>query len=317
MLFLVIIIALTFIIFYKNEVIKDIKYVDRKTKTVEVELVPGEGYLKWLYYNPIGKIAARTIVKNKFLSEYYGKQMNKPDSKFKIPEFIDKFGIDLNESEKQYFDSFNDFFVRKLKPEARPIDSDTDSVSSPADGKILAFENLKDVENFFVKGKEFDIKKYFEGNEIYKKFIDGTMLIIRLAPADYHRYHFPVDGFVKNDVKIEGEYLSVSPYAVKHNIDIYFNNKRSYSLIESPIFGNVLMSEVGATMVGSIIQTYKENTNIVKGQEKGYFEFGGSTVILFFEKDKLKIDEDILENSSKGYETKVLMGEHIGEKKLQ
>ena len=137
------------------------------------------------------------------------------------------------------------------------------------------------------------------------------MLIIRLCPTDYHRYHFPIDGFVKNDIKIQGDYLSVSPYAVKQNIDIYFNNKRSYSEMDTDNTGTVVMAEIGATMVGSIIQTFEENSPIKKGEEKGYFEFGGSTVILFFEKDKISIDEDILENSKKGFETQVFMGEKI------
>ena len=217
----------------------------------------------------------------------------------------------MEESEKQYFDSFNDFFVRKLKPEARPVNTEKNSITSPADGKIIAFPNLKETDNFFVKGKQFDIKKFFENEDIYKKYENGPMLIIRLCLTDYHRYHFPVDGFVKNDIKIQGDYLSVSPYAVKQNIDIYFNNKRSYSEIDTENIGTVVMAEIGATMVGSINQTFEENSPIKKGEEKGYFEFGGSTVILFFEKDKITIDEDILENSNKGFETQVFMGEKI------
>ena len=309
--YIIVILLLIFAVFYKQEVIKEIKYVNRQTGEIEVEKVAGEAYLKWLYYNPLGKISAKTIVKNKFLSEYYGKQMDKPESKFKIPEFINNFDINLEESEKQYFDSFNDFFVRKLKPEARPVNTEKNSITSPADGKIIAFPNLKETDNFFVKGKQFDIKKFFENEDIYKKYENGTMLIIRLCPTDYHRYHFPIDGFVKNDIKIQGDYLSVSPYAVKQNIDIYFNNKRSYSEMDTDNTGTVVMAEIGATMVGSIIQTFEENSPIKKGEEKGYFEFGGSTVILFFEKDKISIDEDILENSKKGFETQVFMGEKI------
>lgn len=313
MLLMIVIIAfLAYFVFYKKELIKEIKYVNRKTGTIEIEKVAGESYLKWLYYNPVGKLAVKTIVKNKFLSEYYGRQMDKEESKYKIPDFVVKFDINLDESEKKYFDSFNDFFVRKLKPEARPIDISMNSVVSPADGKILAFPDLKETDNFFVKGKEFDLKKFFQGKDIYKKFEKGTMIIVRLCPTDYHRYHFPVDGFVKNDIKIDGDYLSVSPYAVKQNIDIYFNNKRSYAEIETKESGTVVMAEIGATMVGSILQTFTENSKIVKGQEKGYFEFGGSTVILFFEKDKIKVDGDILNNSKNGLETQIYMGEKIG-----
>lgn len=312
MILSIIAIAIIIAIFYKQELIKDIKFVNRKTGNIEVEKVAGEAYLKWLYYNPIGKLATKTIIKNKFLSEYYGKKMKSSDSKFNIPSFVDKFGINLEESQEQYFDSFNDFFIRKLKPYARPIDSNENSLVSPADGKMLVFQNINDTTSFFAKGKQFDLNKFFEGREIYKDFLDGTMIIVRLCPTDYHRYHFPADGFVGEDVKIDGDYLSVSPYAVKQNIDIYFNNKRSYSIIESDKFGKVVMAEIGATMVGSIIQTYKENSSIKKGEEKGYFEFGGSTTILFFEKNRVKVDEDILSNSLKGLETSVLMGEKIG-----
>lgn len=310
-----IIILVLILIFFKNQLIKEIKFVNRKTGKIEIEKVAGESYLKWLYYNPLGKITAKTLVKNKFLSEYYGKKMKEKDSRFKVPKFVDEYNINLDESQEQYFDSFNDFFIRKLKPEARPIDLLEDSLVSPADGKILAFENLKDTSSFFIKGKEFSLEKFFQGKQIYKNFINGTMLIIRLCPTDYHRYHFPCDGIAYEDVKIDGDYYSVSPYAVKQNIDIYFNNKRSYCLIESKKFGNVVMAEIGATMVGSIVQTYKENSIVSKGQEKGYFEFGGSTTILFFEKGKVTIDQDLLENTKKGLETQIFMGEKIGIKK--
>ncbi len=311
----VIVIIVLFIVFYKNQVLKEIKFVNRKTGKVEVEKVAGEAYLKWLYYNPLGRVATKALVKNKFLSEYYGKKMKEKDSRFKVPKFVDEYNIDLEEAQEQYFDSFNDFFIRKLKPEARPIDTTIGSLISPADGKILAFENLKETSSFFIKGKKFSLEEFFQGKQIYKNFIDGTMLIIRLCPTDYHRYHFPCEGIAYEDIKIEGDYYSVSPYAVKQNIDIYFNNKRSYCLIESKEFGHVVMAEIGATMVGSIIQTYKENSKIYKGQEKGYFEFGGSTTILFFEKGKVNIDRDILENTKKALETQVFMGEKIGNKK--
>lgn len=308
----IILIIVIFLIFYKNQVIKEIKFVNRRTGQIEIEKVAGEGYLKWLYYNPIGKIATKTIVKNRFLSELYGKKMKDKKSRFKVPKFVEEYNINMEESQEQYFDSFNDFFIRKLKPEARPIDNNPDSLSSPADGKILAFENLKETTSFFIKGREFSLEKFFQGKQIYKNFLEGTMLIIRLCPTDYHRYHFPCDGIAYEDIKIEGDYYSVSPYAVKQNIDIYFNNKRSYCLIETKKFGNVVMAEIGATMVGSIVQTYRENSKVYKGQEKGYFEFGGSTTILFFEKGKVHIDKDILENTKKGLETQVFMGEKIG-----
>ena len=137
------------------------------------------------------------------------------------------------------------------------------------------------------------------------------MLIIRLCPADYHRFHFPIDGTICYEKKIEGDYFSVSPIAVKKMLEIFCLNKREYCLIENKNFGNVLMAEIGATMVGSIVQTYEENVS-EKGKEKGYFKFGGSSIILIFEKNKIKIDDDLLNNFNNDMETRILMGEKLG-----
>ncbi len=306
--------AVIFVVFYRDKVINEIKYVNRKTDEVEIEKVPGEFWLKWLYYNPIGKLSVRSIVKRRFISEFYGKKMDERDSKFKIPKFVDDFNIDLGEAEKEYFDSFNDFFIRKLKKDARPIEQGEDVLVSPADGKILYFEDLSKIGTFFVKGSEFSLERFLTDKKLYKKYSEGALAIIRLAPADYHRYHLPVSGQVGKTKEIIGDYYSVSPYAVKHNINIYFENKRSITEINSVNMGDMLMVEVGATMVGSIIQNKNESYEGKKGDEKGYFKFGGSTIILVFEKNRVNIDKDIIENTKNGLETKIYMGEKIGVK---
>jgi phosphatidylserine decarboxylase len=149
---------------------------------------------------------------------------------------------------------------------------------------------------------------------LLKKYHDGALLIIRLAPFDYHRFHFPVSGNVSPNQKINGDYYSVNPFALRKKAEIFCLNKREYTILSNPLFGDVVMAEVGATMVGSIVQTYK-GSYVNKGKEKGYFKFGGSTVVLLFEKSKIQIDKDFLINTSKGYETTVKMGERIGEKK--
>jgi len=310
LIFLAIII---FLATYKQEVISEIKYFNRKTKIMEIEKVPGEFWLKWLYYNPLGKLTTSTLIKNKFVSEYMGRRMDNPKSKYKVPGFIDKFDINLDESVKQEFNSFNDFFIRELKVEARPIDKNTNSIVSPADGKILYFEDLSKVDNFFVKGSKFDLSNFLNNSKWVEEFKDGSMAIIRLAPADYHRFHFPANAKLIEKNKLEGAYYSVSPYAVKGNIDYYVKNKREHTYLENENIGDFIMTEVGATMVGSIIQTYNEDSLLKKGQEKGYFKFGGSTVILLFKKDKVKFDKDIIENSKNAIETKIFMGEKIAE----
>ena len=140
------------------------------------------------------------------------------------------------------------------------------------------------------------------------------MVIVRLAPADYHRFHFPADGKISMSRKIEGYYYSVSPHAIRQNFRIFCENKREYSILSTEKFGDICIAEIGATMVGGIKQTYEPDTFVKKGDEKGYFYFGGSTVIMFLEKDRVEIDRDILENSINGIETKVFMGEGIGKK---
>ncbi|AZI33867.1 phosphatidylserine decarboxylase [Kaistella carnis] len=291
-----------------------IKYVERESGQVKIEKVYGEEWLNWSYHNPIGEATLWAIAKRKIVSSVYGDMQEKPASADKIQPFIKDYGVDISIAQKQNFKSFNDFFIRKLKPEARPIAADSLTVSSPADGKILAFANINN-SDFYIKGIRFNVQSFLKNTELAKKYENGAMIVFRLAPPDYHRYHFPVSGVTaSSNIKIEGDYYSVSPLALREKAEIFWLNKREYGVIKSPIFGNVIMIEVGATMVGSMIQTYA-GTTVKKGEEKGYFKFGGSTVVLLFEKDKIKIDNDLLINTSKGLETTIKMGEKIAVKK--
>lgn len=293
---------------------KKIEYIERKTGEIKVEKVPGEKYLKFLYYNPLGELPLNLVVKKKFLTEYYGKKMDKPESVKKIPSFIEQADINIAEAKKRVeeFKSFNDFFYRELKEGARTVDYRENVLASPADGKILAFENLDIEKEFYIKGDKFTLEEFFADKGLANKYKDGVFMIIRLAPIDYHRFHFPVDGEISESKLIDGVYYSVSTHAIKKNFRILCENKREYSILKTEKFGDIAMFEVGATMVGGIKQSYKSNSYVKKGEEKGYFYFGGSTCVLVFERGKVKIDEDLLENTKKGIETKVYMGEKIG-----
>ncbi|MBM6691210.1 phosphatidylserine decarboxylase [Fusobacterium mortiferum] len=293
---------------------KKIEYIERKTGEIKVEKVPGEKYLKFLYYNPLGELPLNLVVKKKFLTEYYGKKMDKPESVKKIPSFIEQADINIAEAKKRVeeFKSFNDFFYRELKEGARTVDYRENVLASPADGKILAFENLDREKEFYIKGDKFTLEEFFADKELANKYKNGVFMIIRLAPIDYHRFHFPADGEISESKLIDGVYYSVSTYAIKKNFRILCENKREYSILKTEKFGDIAMFEVGATMVGGIKQSYKSNSYVKKGEEKGYFYFGGSTCVLVFERGKVKIDEDLLENTKKGIETKVYMGEKIG-----
>jgi phosphatidylserine decarboxylase len=184
-------------------------------------------------------------------------------------------------------------------------------VVSPADGKILVYQDLGS-DDFIIKGHRFDVASFLENSELAKKYQHGSLVIVRLAPLDYHRFHFPVSGSISHIARIEGDYYSVNPFALRKMVEIFCQNKREYVIISNPLFGEVVMAEVGATMVGSIRQTYSSNT-VAKGEEKGYFKFGGSTVVLLFEKGKIQWDEDLLLNTGNGLETSIFFGERIGE----
>ena len=288
-----------------------IQYYERKSGQLLTEKVAGEKWLVWLYYNPVGEATLWTLAKRKVVSSIYGNMMNRTSSAKKIPPFIDDFDIDMSGVQEQEFENFNDFFTRRLKENARPIDTSSNIVISPADGKILAYADIGN-SDFIIKGFRFDVSSFLDNPVLAQKYSDGALLVIRLAPVDYHRFHFPVSGILTSNKKIEGDYYSVNPFALRKKAEILCLNKREYTILSNPSFGEVVMAEVGATMVGSIVQTHK-GSSAIKGKEKGYFEFGGSTVVLLFERNKISIDADLLINTANGYETLVKMGERIGE----
>ena len=289
---------------------KPIRYFDRQTHEIKIEKVAGEAWLKWLYYNPLGEAALQTLVKRKFVSEFYGRLMDTQWSAKKIEPFVKDFNINLGIAQQQHFNTFNDFFTRKLKPEFRPVNNDSSVVVSPGDGKILAYQNIAN-QNFIIKGYKFDINTFLQNDSLAALYRNGSMISLRLCPTDYHRYHFPLGGTVLLKNKINGELYSVSPIALHSMVDIFLLNKREYIILANRRFGDIVMAEVGATMVGSIVQTYTDN-QVVKGEEMGYFKFGGSSIVLLFKKGTVNIDSDLLENTRKGLETQVKMGEEIG-----
>jgi len=287
-----------------------IKYIERSTGKEKTEHVMGEYWLRWLYNNPVGKLSLYGIVKRKFVSDWYGNKMDSPESADKIADFVKDYNIDLSEAKKQDFSSFNDFFTRELKPNARKIETTQNVLISPADGKVFAYQNIGK-QDFIVKGYKFDIPKFLNDTNLAKKYKNGSLIIVRLCPTDYHRFHFPVDGTIIETKNIEGPLFSVSPIALRKKIEIICRNKREYAIIKTQDFGDIIYVEVGATMVGGIVQTY-ESKEVKKAQEKGYFKFGGSTIVLIFEKDKIQFDTDLIINTEQQIETEVKMGERIG-----
>ncbi len=291
-----------------------IKIYNRKTKEYEIEQVAGDKYLKWTYSSPIGKSVTELLVKKKLFSFLYGKYSDSRLSARKIPSFIKEFNIDMKlyENPNNKYQSFNDFFIRRLAEEEKHIDKNPRNLIAPGDGRLTVYTNI-DIDRLIqVKSLSYSLKELINNEALAEEYQGGTALILRLAPTDYHRFHFIDEGICNETKKIKGRYYSVNPIALERIPKLFCENKREWSSFSTKNFGEVLYVEVGATCVGSIVQSYTPGKSVSRGEEKGYFKFGGSTVILFFKKDVIELHEDILYQSSLGYETKVSFGESIG-----
>ncbi|MBA3237342.1 MAG: phosphatidylserine decarboxylase [Parachlamydiaceae bacterium] len=296
-----------------------IKYIDRTSKKIETETVYGAQALQFLYGDSlisktIGKPLLTLLASNRCFSLLYGLWQKLPWTTHRIAPFIENFGIDSTEflNPVDSYTSFNDFFTRKLKAKVRPIAKGHDVAIIPADGRYLFFQKIDEAEGFIVKGKKFSLTTLLDNGDLAKRYEEGSMVIARLCPTDYHRFHFPMDCTPEKTHLINGWLYSVNPIALKKNIEIFVQNKRTITPLTTAEFGKVLFIEIGATNVGSIIQTYPPDKLCKKGDEKGYFSFGASSLILLFEKGQIQFDEDLLSATSQNMEVKCLFGQPLG-----
>ncbi len=291
-----------------------IQIYNRKTKQYDIEQVAGGILLDALYTTGRGKLGLELLVKRKIYSALTGFFCDRKISRKTIKGFADKFSIDINECENRLedFKSFNDFFARKLKPSARNFDIAEEKLLAPGDGRLQAWENIDTEKLLQIKGMTYSLSELLQDEKLAREYNGGTYLILRLCPVDYHRFHFFDSGKCMETHKVTGEYYSVNPVALRKIPELYCRNKREYSIFQADNFGDVLFIEVGATSVGSIIQTYTPGKCVSRGEEKGFFKFGGSTVLLIFKKNMVKIDDDIIQQTGEGFETRVLAGEAIG-----
>ncbi len=292
-----------------------IRYFHRAQQGIETEQVYGGDWLRWTYETGLGRFALNALVKRAIVSRYYGWKMSQRASAHRVLPFIVDYDLDVDEfAKKPYsFKSFNEFFYRALKPGARPIAAGDNVAVLPADGRHLAFQNVDGAEGFYAKGQRFDLRAFLGSEELARKFAGGSLLISRLCPVDYHRFHFPVAGVPGEARLINGWLYSVSPVALRQNLAYLWENKRMVTLVQSPVFGPVAVCEIGATMVGSIVQTHVPGRAVAKGEEKGLFKFGGSCVITIFQPGKIKLDADLVQQSTDGLEVYAKMGERLGE----
>jgi phosphatidylserine decarboxylase len=284
-----------------------IQYVDRKTGQLCIEKIYGHKALSLLYGDSIfSTLLLPLIARLPFWSLYYGYLQKRPQSRSKIAPFIASYGIDTSEFATQNFASFNDFFIRKLKPSCRPISSAP--LVCPADGRYLVYPQFS---QFVVKGQSFSLDEFLGDPTLAAHYAKGSMVIARLCPTDYHRFHFPCPATPSSPHLINGSLFSVNPLALRKRLSILSENKRVITRLETPL-GTILYIEIGATAVGTIRQTFTPHTPVQKGQEKGYFEFGGSCLALLFEPGRVTFDQDLIANTQKGLETLCQYGTSLG-----
>ncbi len=297
----------------------DIIYYDRKTKRQEREKVYGQSFLELLYGNGILAKCFSCVLRAFFsrlhlLSRLYGRIQKSRLSRIKVKPFIHKFEVDASEflDPVDSYDSFNNFFIRRLKSECRPMAGGADVAILPADARYLVFPNIDEADGFWVKGKKFTLKSFLQDDALAARYAGGAMAIARLCPVDYHRFHFPFQCIPAKAHLINGHLYSVNPIALKRNIQYLCENKRMVTELKSEPFGRVLYVEIGATYVGSIHQTYTPDKLCAKGDEKGYFAFGGSCLILLFEPGKIIFDQDLIEYSAQKIEVRGQLGQTLG-----
>ena len=272
-----------------------------------------ENILRFLYQTKPGSLLLKVLV-NPYISKAAGYFM---DSRFSVPlikPFIRCNNIDMEEYEKCRYNSFNEFFTRKIKKGRRDFSIKEEDLCSPCDAKLGVYK-IGENSAFKVKGTYYTMESLVKSHKLAQYYKGGILCIFRLCVDDYHRYAYIDEGKQKKNYKIPGVLHTVNPVACG-KYPVYKENSREFSVLHSKNFGKVLMMEVGAMLVGRICN-YNDETHAIRGQEKGRFEYGGSTVILAFAKDKVVIDSEIMDNSRYGFETVVQMCSVIGKKAVK
>lgn len=275
-------------------------------------LVPGDDgqdrFLEWMYGTRPGQLLVKLMIRPG-VSRAAGWLLDRRVSALAVRPFIRKNHICMDDFEQRRFRSFNDFFTRRVLPGKRPVDDAPAHLIAPCDSKLTVYDIRPD-SRFRVKGTEYTLEGLLQSKELAETFLGGTLLLFRLTVGDYHRYTYIDSGFVTGSTRIPGVFHTVNPAAASR-CPIYRENTREYSLLESLRFGTVLQMEVGAAMVGRIVNA-PGSRNVRRGEEKGRFEFGGSTVIVLLQKGRAILDADLLRNTAQDAETVVRLGERIG-----
>ena len=285
---------------------------NRQTQTLYEEKQFMEKPLEMLYHTRFGRVATSLLFARRFFSKLYAFLKKVPPSTREIVPFIDTYNIDMSVyPDIDTYTSFNDFFIRKKKEIALTINQDPHTVIAPADSKLSIF-NISELGLFTIKGVQYTLTELLRDQHIAQSFIGGTGLIYRLTTDDYHRYCHVSDGNIIAHQVLKGKLHTVGPMA--HGIvKAISENQREYVRIATDNGSELLFMEVGAMLIGAIHNHQTTvGATVKKGEEKGYFSYGGSTIVVLYKKDAIKIDADICEYAAQNIEVKVTYGEKVG-----
>lgn len=301
---------------------QQIEFHNRYTGKREWEKIYGDQMVRWLYQStsgrPLGRLLALPL-----LSKIYGAMQSSPWGPFgsagpkKVSSFIKKFNISMDEYLPEEgalphrpFSTFNNFFIRRFSPGARPFVQDLALMPAFAEARYFAYESLTPEQRIPVKGKYLSAEAVIGNFEMARPFVQGPVLLARLCPVDYHRFHYPDEGECFEHFRVAGKLHSVNPLALSVRQDVFCTNERKVSLLKTKNFGRLAYVEVGAICVGKIVQTHKDK-KFFRGGEKGHFLFGASTIILFGSPGQWIPDKDLLDNTARGVETFVKLGDCV------
>ncbi len=260
----------------------------------------------FLYDTAVGNALLRVLVQP-WVSRAAGWVLNRKFTRIAIKPFVKRYHINLAEYASGPYYSYNDFFCRPVLPWLRHVDPDPDVLIAPCDAKLSVYPISPDAE-FTVKGVRYTLASLLRDDALAAQYTGGWLMLFRLSVDDYHHFCYPATGRKSITVRLPGVLHTVNPHAAEKRA-VYRENARDYSVIDTGRFGRVLMMEVGALMVGRIA-AQRQALDAVRGTEKGWFEFGGSSIILCVQ-PCVAPDADLLRNTQENFETVVKMGEHV------
>ena len=264
--------------------------------------------LHFLYHTAPGRALLKVLTRPG-ISRLCGRFLDSGMSRFLIAPFVRHNAIQLSDYDLSDIHSFNDFFSRKIRKGKRCIDFDPRNLIAPCDGLLSVFK-ITDTTVFPIKQSHYTLQSLLRSKKLASRYRDGYCLVFRLCVDHYHRYCYIDSGKKSKNYRIPGILHTVRPVALRQT-PVFCENSREFTLIRTPHFGTVVQMEVGAMLVGRIVN-YKEADVVARGEEKGMFQYGGSTIIVLLPKDQAVLRSDLLTSSKHGKETTVRMGEVIG-----